>query len=100
MKKLMLCVLFAVALPGCAWFSDKHPQMAEIWPVYDRPGRPILDIPDSVVPGKDPNVDKLIKNLYNSLKYAESLEIIIDTHKKVAEAHNESVRNSLGVGKK
>ena len=100
MKKILLSVLLVVILPGCEPFSKTHPQMAEVWPVYEVSAGPQLNLPATIVPGKNPEVDLLIKNLYDTKVYAETLKIILSTHNSAATAHNKKVGQDLGIGQK
>lgn len=99
MKKILLVILI-LALPGCEPFSKVHPQMAEVWPTYEVPAGPQLNLPATIVPGKNPEVDLLIKNLYDTKTYAETLKIILSTHNTAATAHNKKVEQDLGLGSK
>lgn len=98
MKKLLL-VLILVVTPGCAIFSSSHPKMAEVWPVYQLPAKPQLDMPATVVPNKSPELDAMIKNVYALTQAVDTLRIIVDTHNAAAKAHNQAVEAGLGVGK-
>jgi len=99
MKHVLLAILLVVALPGCSIFSNSHPKMVEVWPVYQIPAQPKLDIPPTMVPGKSPELDSAIKNLYTVIQYTETLKIIVETHNTAARAHNRQVENNLGIGK-
>jgi len=101
MKKILLSIILLVALTGCEPFSKTHPKMAEEWPVYSSiPAKPQLDIPTGIVPNKNPELDKMIKNCYDLTVYADSLKIILDTHNTAATAHNVKVKQDLGIGQK
>ena len=98
MKQLILAVLLVVALPGCTVFSGSHPRMSEVWPTYRAPERPQLHVPDTITPGKNPELDMTVKSLYDVLSYADSLKIIVETHNAAAKAHNQAVETDLGIG--
>jgi hypothetical protein len=98
MRKVILVALLLVT-PGCNWFHKDHPRMAEVWPTYQIPAQPRLDIPTTVTPGKSPELDSLIRNLYNTIQYCETLKVIVNTHNSAAKAHNQAVETGLGVGK-
>lgn len=100
MKRILLSIILIVVLPGCEPFSKSHPQMAEVWPVYSVPAQPKLDIPAGIVPNKNPDMDKMIKNMYDLTVYADSLKLIIETHNTASKAHNTKVEQDLGVGQK
>jgi len=97
MKRVILAVLVIVALPGCNWFGGSHPKMAEVWPVYDTPKKPTLNM-GNIKPGVSPELDVMIRNLYDTIGYAESLKIIVETHNKAAKVHNQQVEQELGIG--
>lgn len=98
MKKFLL-VLILVVTPGCAIFSPSHPKQSEVWPVYQLPTKPQLDIPATVVPNKSPELDAMIRNVYILTQYVDTLRIIVDTHNAAAKAHNQDVETGLGIGK-
>ena len=98
MKKLFL-IACLVLLPGCSVFQGPHPKMAEVWPVYRVPGKPALTIPETIKTGESPELDAMIKNLYDTINYSESLKIIVETHNTAAKAHNQQVEQDLGVGR-
>lgn len=99
MKHTLLIILLLTVLPGCNLFGTTHPQMSETWPVYTIPDKPKLNLPATVVPGKNPELDVTIKCLYDVITYADSLKIIIDTHNTAAKAHNQQVESDLGITK-
>jgi len=98
MKRAFLLVAMLLVFPGCNWFGGKHPKMAEVWPVYDTPKKPVLKM-DGIKVGQSPELDKMIKNLYDTIGYADALKIVIDTHNKAAKAHNHLVEQELGLDK-
>jgi len=99
MKRTLLMLLILIALPGCSWTGGKHPVMSEVWPVYQVPAQPLLDLPATIVPGKSPELDVMLKNLYDTTRYADTLKIIVETHNQAAKAHNQQVEQDLGIGK-
>ena len=102
MKRFLTVTILVVMLSasGCDWFSKSHPKMVEVWPVYSIPKQPKLDIPESLVPGKSPELDAAIKNMYTEMQYIETLKIIVETHNAAATAHNQQVGQALGIGQK
>jgi hypothetical protein len=97
MRHFLIVALLIMVLPGCDFFSKSHPKMSEVWPVYRVPEQPKLNIPETIVPGKNPEVDAMTRNLYNTISYADSLKIIVETHNQAAKAHNRDVEAQLGI---
>lgn len=95
MRYIFLCGVLSLLLTGCEFYSS-HPKTAEVWPTYSSlPAKPKLDIPSTVVPNKNPELDSMIRNVYNLTAYADSLKIIIDTHNAAAKSHNAKVEQEL-----
>lgn len=101
MRKLLLASILFLSLSGCAapW-APHSSQPNEVWPVYTLPQQPLLNIPAAIKPGQNADVDIMIKNLYDTTSYATLLRIIVEKHNELAKAHNASVEQALGVGRK
>jgi hypothetical protein len=97
MKKcLVLCLLLCT---GCNWGKVTTSAQTQLWPVYSHiPAKPQLNIPASIAVGVNPDVDSLIKSLYDTTAYADTLLIMIEVHNTAAQAHNKQVESQLGIG--
>jgi len=93
MKKLILACVLVAFTAGCAHPGGSSKQV-EVWPVLPVPDKIVLALPadDSKIKKED-----LIDSLYRTILYTKKLETTIQIYNESARAHNERVKQNLGL---